>query len=400
MSFSKDVSFILGDMDFWFSPKIRQPFCKEVVSCLADMSTILLSSKNTRNYPDIINFAYWCRKANLKRLEARHYSKHLRIGRGSVFHLTPSNVPVNFAFSLAFGLLAGNTNLVRVSNLNLPQVTMICNALSCALIRSENDDLRSMAKVISYPRNDDITKEISASSDARVIWGGDVTVSHIRSMLTRPRCVDICFADRFSMSVLGAQSVLDADDRASDLLFKAFVRDAFLFEQSACSSPHLILWQGGKLTVEQAKMKFWRGVGGLLRKRQAPPINQAIERFSVACEFAIQNDSLKIDTFRALDLLRIELDKVPANIDQQRGRFGLFFEANDNSLKQFTNIVNSKYQTVTYYGVDPEEIVSAVLDGGLHGVDRVVPIGDALNMDALWDGFDMIEGLSRILVRH
>ena len=67
--------------------------------------------------------------------------------------------------------------------------------------RGGYEKVRSMTNVISYERNDDITREISAVCDARVIWGGDATVSHIRSMSTKPRCLDICFADRYSVCV-------------------------------------------------------------------------------------------------------------------------------------------------------------------------------------------------------
>ena len=100
------------------------------------------------------------------------------------------------------------------------------------------------------------------------------------------------------------------------------------------------------------------------------------------------------------DVSRIRLNNIPENIEQQRGSFGFFFETEDNSLVKFANIVNSKYQTVTYFGIDPEKIVNAVIHNGLRGVDRVVPVGQALNMDTLWDGFDLIECLSRTLVTH
>lgn len=42
-------------------------------------------------------------------------------GRGVAFHIAPSNVAVNFAFSLAAGLLTGNANIVRLSSKPFPR---------------------------------------------------------------------------------------------------------------------------------------------------------------------------------------------------------------------------------------------------------------------------------------
>ena len=39
-----------------------------------------------------------------------------RVGRGIVFHITPSNVPLNFAYSWLSGILSGNLNIVRVAS--------------------------------------------------------------------------------------------------------------------------------------------------------------------------------------------------------------------------------------------------------------------------------------------
>ena len=50
-----------------------------------------------------------------------------RIGLGLVFHIAPSNIPTNFAYSLIFGLLSGNSNIVKVPSKNFDQIKIICN---------------------------------------------------------------------------------------------------------------------------------------------------------------------------------------------------------------------------------------------------------------------------------
>ena len=62
----------------------------------------------------MVAFGFFCRRANLEAL-AREYEGAVsdRLGRGISFHIAPSNVPVNFAYSLAAGLLAGNACVVK-----------------------------------------------------------------------------------------------------------------------------------------------------------------------------------------------------------------------------------------------------------------------------------------------
>ena len=57
--------------------------------------------------------------------KAKYDDAELRLGKGVVFHIAPSNVPVNFAFSFAAGLLAGNANIVRIPSKDFEQVQIM-----------------------------------------------------------------------------------------------------------------------------------------------------------------------------------------------------------------------------------------------------------------------------------
>ena len=66
-------------------------------------------------------------------------------------------------------------------------------------------------------------------------------------------------------------------------------------------------------------------------------------------------------------------------------------------LNPYTLCINGKYQTVTYFGVQPEKIREIVLQNQLMGVDRIVPFGKAMDIGIIWDGYDIIRSLSRIV---
>ena len=55
------------------------------------------------------------------------------MGRGEVFHITPSNVPLNFAYSFSFSFLAGNSNIVKVSNKNFEQSEILIKIIKSLL---------------------------------------------------------------------------------------------------------------------------------------------------------------------------------------------------------------------------------------------------------------------------
>ena len=47
------------------------------------------------------------------------------------------------------------------------------------------------------------------------------------------------------------------------------------------------------------------------------------------------------------------------------------------------------------FGIDKKEVVNLVQRFGVRGVDRVVDIGDTMGLEFTWDGFRMIEAMSR-----
>ena len=59
-------------------------------------------------------------------------------------------------------------------------------------------------------------------------------------------------------------------------------------------------------------------------------------------------------------------------------------------------IINKNLQTITYFGFSKNFLIKYFGKKNLNkGIDRVVPIGQALNIDLIWDGYDLTKILSR-----
>jgi len=388
-----NVTFLVGDKIVATHP--FSPYDELLCEFLNDLSTELRSYKESLIYPDIMAFAFWCRKANIAKLKKNFINKELRLGLGVVFHIAPSNVPVNFAFSFVFGLLSGNANIVRVPSKPFPQIDIICSAISRLVASDKYIEIKAMNSFVRYEQNDKITGAFSANCNARIIWGGDLTIRNIRKLAVQERCIDIAFSDRYSLCVIDAPSIIKLDEADLIRLSERFYNDTYLMDQNACSSPHLIVWQGGENA--KAKERFWKAVYHTAVEKYQLAAVSSVDKYTMLCQNAIEFKN--IDSFKKHGnyVYRIGLDRVPDDIDSLRGKFGYFFEYDADDINSIAHIINTKYQTLTYYGVNKSELVNFVIKNRLSGIDRIVPVGNALDMDVIWDGYDIVRSLSRII---
>ena len=371
------------------------PFNELVCEFLKELSSILINHTEIKNYSDVMSFAFWCRNSNIQKLKEAFKDDYYRIGRGYIYHILPSNVPVNFAFSYTFGLLSGNSNIVRVPSKYFPQADIICNSIEKLFEDIKYEDIKNSTAFVQYDKNDEITSMFSFDCNARVIWGGDQTIWNIKQLPIPPRSIDITFSDRISLCVINSSSILKLNKKELQKLIDNFFNDTYLMDQNACSSPFLIIWYGEQNC--EAKELFWNLLSEKISKNYNLSAIQSVDKFTLLCQQIIEIDSLDEIKIFNNKLYVIRLNKLNCDMYKYRGKFGHFFEININNLEQVKDIINEKYQTITYFGVDKNELIKFIYENKLLGIDRIVPIGQALNIDSIWDGYDIIKTLSRII---
>ena len=374
-----------------------RPFEPMVLDCLGEISAAILKSPVGRQFPDLTAFAFYIRKANLLKLEAAFTSDEIRIGRGLCFHIAPANIPVNFAFTWVFSLLAGNANVVRLPSKDFPQVDALLTIIKATL--DKYLELKERNAFVKYPRTDnETTAKYCAMADCRMIWGGDRTIAAIKALPTKPRCVDITFADRYSVALINAEAVLAADDVQIARLAQDFYNDTYLMDQNACSSPQVILWEVGKLEsgeVEKAKERFWNAAYELAEKKYVLQDAVAVDKYTLFCEEAVGNDNIRSIRRKENLLYRVELNSLSPDIVSHRGKAGFFFEYALGDRQELFSVITEKFQTITQFGIDAVELAQQIAVAHLRGIDRIVPIGKAMDIGELWDGHDLIGELSR-----
>lgn len=372
-----------------------RPFAPEALDFLSALSAALLKDREAKAYPGVITFAYFCRKAHLARLE-EEYAGRLdgRLGRGVVFHIAPSNVPINFAYSLTAALLSGNGSVVKASSRDFPQTRIVCRAME-KLLTEDFPALAPYVCVVTYPREaQEVTEAFSARCHARVIWGGDETVRRVREAALPPRAVEVAFADRYSLLCIRPEAVLALSAEELERLAKDFYNDTYLTDQNACTSPRLIYWVG-EGDSREASERFFRAMGAYARQRYELPAVTAVDKLTAACRAAMKLEGAEIIPGPDNWVTRVRVKALCPELYELRSPGGFFLEYAAPTLDALRDFVTPRVQTLSYLGLSPEELSRFVLENGLTGVDRIVPVGHTMDFSLVWDGYDLIQTLSR-----
>ena len=389
---SKDLIYIIGNaktVEKMRSLPAMIHFSDASIAFLNALSSKLLQTGKA--FSDVVTFAFWCRKAALLTEKAKYGTNELRMGRGIAFHSTPSNVPVNFAFSFAAALLAGNANIVRLPAKNFPQVDIICAGIK-ELLKEEFKNLAPYVCMVKYGMIKEISDTFSSLCDVRIIWGGDMTIAEMRKSPLPPRAKEITFADRHSILVLNAEAVLKAEN--IDRLAQDFYNDTFFSDQNACTSPRIIIWTGKE--KQTAKEKFWSAVHKLVADKYILAPVQAVGKLAALYRAAAQK-KIQLEPHTDNFIYRIKVDTLDNDLPDLKYNSGFFFEYDAENLNEISPVCTNKCQTMTYYGLDEKTLKDFMQTVRPKGIDRIVSIGKSMDFTLVWDGYDLIRELSRIV---
>ncbi|MCR2047466.1 hypothetical protein NSB25_09260 [Acetatifactor muris] len=391
----KNVKFSVGDIDAILGlPNISAmvPFDDLAVEFLNSLSRILLSSNEAKAYPDVFTLGFWIRKASVLALKERfnNVSGDIKVGKGVVFHIAPSNVPVNYAYSLISGILTGNANIVRIPSKEFPQVTIINRAINEAL--NKYPEMKPYICLVRYGRERKVNDFFSRLADVRIIWGGDNTITELRKSLLNPRAGEVTFADRYSLAVINSDRYLELENK--ERFAEAFYNDTYLSDQNACTSPRLIVWIGSE--KEKAKNIFWKYEHDLVKKKYTFQPIMGINKLTSSYLAASTRNNIKIEDRKDNYIVRVNVSEVTSELMELKDNSGYFFEydcENILEIRDFCN--NTRCQTIGYLGA--KEDIIPLLESGIKGVDRVVSVGKTMDFDFIWDGYNLVERLTRTI---
>lgn len=366
------------------------PFGALQLDFAAALSRALTSSQSARAFPELVALGYWLRPAHLRRLIDQLQSASadtVQLPRGLTFHLAPGNVDTIFVYSWLLSLLCGNRSIVRLSSRTGEQAELLLSTLSTLLAEPAWAPIAERVALLRYGHDEAITARLSAGCDMRVIWGGDATVNTVRALPLPPHATELCFPDKFSLTLLRAAALPAAGSPALVALAKAFCNDAYSFGQMACSSPRLVLWLGDEAEVAAARQAFWPAV-----EARAAQMNHGLGAAemvnkTVAADLLAMQAVVRIEPGPNL-VTRVWLDEPAVHAGLHCGG-GLFHEGRLATLDALLPLLDRRIQTVSQHGFGRAELQDFVRRAGPRGIDRIVPIGQALDFAPVWDGTNL-----------
>ena len=386
-----EIEYLVGNKKF--ENLSIKPFDDVVCNFLSSLSKNINNSNLSKDYSDIKTFAFMCRKSNIEKLRSKINQNEFRRGLGLLFHITPSNIPTNFAYSLLFGVLSGNTNVIKVPSKKFPQIDLICKFINVTLKKYKK--VRKMINIVRYQNNDEFTKSISSKCDGRLIWGGDKTINEIRKFPMKEISRDIAFANRNSICLMNSSEILKLNKKDLNRLVQKFYNDTFLVDQNACSSPHVIFWYGNK--TNKAKIKFWTELHYFAKNNYNLEYASSFYKYDRLLSDILTNTNYINHTSYGGYIYCINLKNKHINLTDLVSRWGYFYQFDIKNINMVLNFSNNNTQTLTYFGFKKEMILKNFDLKYFKGIDRIVPVGQALDINLNWDGYDVINALTRII---
>lgn len=375
--------------------RVIEPFSDTVIEFINDISKTILKDSSFKEFPELIALAFWMRKSNLLKLKNHFFEKNrdkIILGRGVAFHIAPSNVDTIFVYSWLLSLLVGNSNIIRISSKDNLQVNLLLNVIVSSLKKYKI--FQNRVAIVKYGHIDEITTKLSQKADIRVIWGGDETIKHIRKIPIKPTAIELTFADKFSFSIIKASEFLK--EKKIDSFMEKFYNDSFLFSQMACSSTRLIVWSGEKDDIKKAQNIFWEEFSEYVLKRNPLDISPAdvINKLVAECSMAIESKIEKVEIKSPfINIIKIkDFKEIKENLHCGAG---LFYEMEVKEFSEILPFMTKKHQTISQFGFSKKELTKIIYEFMPIGIDRIVPIGNAMNFNYIWDGYDLLSEFCR-----
>lgn len=376
-----------------------KPFHPIVLEFCEALARSLRKNKTVKSLPALAALAWWLRPASIGRLQDQWNlisasPNIVRVPRGIVFHVPPTNVETILVYSWICSALAGNANVIRLSSSSNSEEQILFEILFQTL--KDFPLLQKTTQFVKYAHETEVT-EILSQSDVRAIWGGDNTVRAIRQVSSSPRSIDIPFANRYSFSVLSSSAIDTASDREMIQLAHDFVNDAYWFDQMACSSPKMIFMVNTKDNHNQTTLgKFIDFLVAELEQKN-PDVAASVSMTKLVNSFSLAADGLVTNIHRPSHRITVGEFSELMSFPRDTPGGGLFYTMNIEHLDQLLPFIKRTDQTITHFGFDEQQLRDFVYSLNGRGIDRIVPIGEALNFDVIWDGFNLFESFSKLV---
>jgi len=373
------------------------PFDDRIVEFTARLSKHLRTHPRLSRVPAVAALAFWIRPARIAELAkdwqriSEERDDLFYAPRGVVFHVPPSNVDTLFIYSWLLSALMGNANVVRISESSGEGTIEILEAIGEVI--SDDQTVNATTAFVQYGHDKEIT-ELLSLADCRIIWGGDDTVRAIRAVPMNPLGTEVAFGNRESMAVFDAQALTSASDERLNEIARLFFNDSYWFDQLACSSPRVVFFRGSAEGSAAAASRLGDALKSRVEIEQYQvPTGALMNKLVAAAAVAGDGGSGRVDW--ASPEVTVVDQPIHSPGSQVAPGGGFFSFRSIGELSEMVSHVSARIQTLSHFGIAEDDLVAFAQGLNGVGIDRIVPVGQALNFDRFWDGHDLLRVFSK-----
>ena len=385
-----------------------------IIEFLTKLGKEIIRDKTINTLQGINYISLWLKKDNLKNIcrlnylddtyfeEFKKIKNNLRLcaqPRGIVCHWIADNIPTLAFFSLIQSVLSKNGSIVKVSEQNKGIILAILRDLNDievdfnGKIYFAKDIIKSISIVSFDSKNYEINKNFSLIADCKVIWGGSEAVKDITSFPQKEHCEIISFGPKYSFGVFDREYI---ESGGFEKMLENSVVDVTLFNQMACSSPHVFFFEKSKYSIKEIAQKLKHCFEKLPDKllKQELPEETAANIINIRGTYLLENNK---EILKSNDLGWTILINDELNLEEPiQGKVIFIKEVDD--INRIIELITRKIQAISVCILNPKKKEEFAKNVTYQGVDRVVVPGRIHDFNLPWDGILTLNRLVRWVI--
>ena len=385
-----------------------------IIKILDALGKRVLRNEGINIIPGVSYISLWLRRENLDRICIANYSdKRYADGfyttgqnfqmaarpRGIVCQWIAANMPTLGFFSLVQAVLSKNGSIVKMPEEYVPLIVSILRELPAISIDFEGTSysgkvIADAIAIVSFNgKMREPSEKLSLAADCRIIYGGSEAVRAISCLPCKDHVETIIFGPKYSFAVFDREYLESGDvSKALD----NFVKDVAVFNQMACSSPHVLFLEKCRYPlneiVSKIRMAFEHLPPGL--RHQAISSGLSAKIINMRAEYLLSD---RKNCISPRDLGWTILINEDICLEEPVQGKCIFIKQID-SVDEVLPLVNHKIQAISIGISDPIKREQFARRATYSGADRIVIPGTMHDFTLPWDGILTLNRLVRWVI--
>ncbi|MEA3457916.1 MAG: acyl-CoA reductase [Candidatus Thermoplasmatota archaeon] len=385
-----------------------------IIEFLTKLGRKIIRDKTINTIDGVSYISLWLRKDDLEKicrlnyLDQRYFENFEKTEnnfelcaqpRGIVCHWVAGNIPTLAFFSLIQSILSKNGSIVKVPEENKDIILTILKHLYEIKVEVDGkayygEDIVSSISIVSFDgKNYENSKNFSLIADCKIIWGGYDAVSAVTALPQKEHCEIISFGPKYSFGVFDREYI---ESEYFEKAIENSVMDIAIFNQMACSSPHVFFFEKNKYSLKEIaqKMEFYFEKLPDKLLKQITPQGTAGEIINKRGMHLLEDDK---EILKSNDLSWTILINKDITLEEPVQGKCIFLKEIDN-VDEVLDLITRKIQAMGVCILNPEKRRGFAKEATYNGVDRIVIPGKMHDFDLPWDGILILNRLVRWVI--